>query len=108
MRALGLAIAVIALLAIAAGAVYMVDVEETQEARIPDVNITTEGGQMPKYDARVGDVEVREEQAEVTVPDVDVNMEEQTVDVPTLNVTPPEETPGDTAETTINNGNRIE
>ncbi len=85
-----IAIAVVAVAAIAAG-IYMIDVDQTEEARLPDVELNVEGGNLPKYDAEVGSVEVTEEEATVEVPDVDVTMEETTVTVPGISVTPPEE-----------------
>ena len=67
--------AIVAVVAIAFG-VYMVDIDQTQEATLPEVSV--EGGQMPEYDANVGDVTVTEEEVTVTVPEV--------------NIVPPEET----------------
>ncbi|WP_425092138.1 hypothetical protein [Tropicimonas sp. S265A] len=65
---LGLAIAtVIAVLAVGAG-IYMIDIDQTQEAQLPEVSI--EGGQLPNFEAEVGDVRVTEET--VTVPSVEV------------------------------------
>ena len=57
--------------------VYMVDVEQTEEARLPDVDVTVEGGNVPEFDAEVGDI--------------DVGSEEVTVDVPTIDIESPEE-----------------
>ncbi|CUH75642.1 hypothetical protein [Tropicibacter naphthalenivorans] len=51
-------------------AVYMIDIDQTEEARLPDV--TVEGGNMPKFDADVGDIDVDEEEVTVTVPTIDV------------------------------------
>jgi len=81
-------LAVVAVLAVGA-AVYMVDIDQTQETRLPEVEI--EGGQLPAFDAEVGTVELTEEQVDVTVPDVDVSMEETTVTVPGIDVTPPKD-----------------
>jgi hypothetical protein len=60
------------------------DVEQTQEARAPDVDV--EGGQAPKYDVDAPEVSVRAEQREVTVPDVDVSSERRTITVPDFDV----------------------
>ncbi|MEL6464353.1 MAG: hypothetical protein AAFQ58_05220 [Pseudomonadota bacterium] len=79
-------LAVVALLAVGM-AVYMVDIDQTQETRLPDVSV--EGGQLPAFGAEVGSVEVTEEALDVTVPDVDVTMEETTVTVPGIDVDPP-------------------
>jgi hypothetical protein len=72
-------------------AMYMVDVDQTEEASLPDVDVTVEGGNLPEFDAEVGSVTVTEETATVPVPDVDVTMEEAEVSVPGLEITPPED-----------------
>lgn len=53
------------------------EVRQTQEGRLPDVDV--HGGQVPKYDVdpKDVDVQVRERAAEVTVPDVDVDLESE-------------------------------
>ncbi len=84
-------IGAVAVAAVVGFGIYMVDVDQTEEARLPDVEVTIEGGQMPAFDAEVGSVSVDEEQVDVTVPKVKVVTEEETVNVPTLKVTPPEE-----------------
>ena len=78
------------------GGVYMIDVDQTQEARLPDVDVSVEGGQLPEFDAEVGSVEITEEKVDVTVPnvDVDVSTETKTVEVPGIEVTPPEDADG--------------
>ena len=53
-------------------AVYMIDIDQTQEARLPDVDVQVEGGQAPEFDADVGDVKVGEETVEVEVPTLEV------------------------------------
>ncbi|MBP0483188.1 hypothetical protein [Sagittula salina] len=67
--------AIIAVIAIGFG-IYMIDVDQTQEARMPEVNV--EGGQMPEFDADVGDVDVVEEEVTVEVPKVEVTPPEKT------------------------------
>lgn len=79
---------VAAAVVIAAG-IYMIDIDQTQEAQLPDVNVTVEDGQLPAFDAEVGSVSVQQEEMSVEVPDVDVTMEERRVTVPTLEVSPP-------------------
>ena len=66
--------AIVAVIAIGFG-IYMVDIDQTEEAALPEVSV--EGGQMPEFDAEVGDIEVEQEEVTVTVPE--------------LNVTPPED-----------------
>ena len=64
----------IAVAVLIAGAVYFLDVDQTQEARLPDVDVSVEGGQAPEYDVQTGSVDVTSEKktVEVTVPKVDV------------------------------------
>ena len=71
--------------------IYMVDIEQTEEARLPDVDVTVEGGNMPEFQATTGSVSVDQEEVEVTVPKLRVTTEEETVTVPEINVTPPED-----------------
>lgn len=88
--ATGIILGVIAVVAIAIG-IYMVDVDQTEEASLPDVDVSVEGGNLPKFDAEIGSVSITEETATVKVPDVDVTMEEAEISVPGLKVTPPED-----------------
>ena len=55
--------------------IYMVDIDQTQETVMPEIEI--EGGQLPEFNADVGEISVTEETVTVTVPQV--------------NITPPEE-----------------
>lgn len=70
-------------------ALYGCDVDQTREARAPDVDV--EGGQLPAYDVDTPEVDVEQEKRQVTVPDVDVQTEERTVTVPEVDVEPPKE-----------------
>ncbi|NNK16602.1 MAG: hypothetical protein HKP51_06835 [Sulfitobacter sp.] len=78
-----------AAIALAVVGFYMVDIDQTQETRLPDVDVSVEGGQMPKFDAEVGSVELTQEEVTVEVPEVEVTMEEETVTVPGISITPP-------------------
>lgn len=98
-----LAIAAIVIVAIAAW--YMVDVDQTQEARLPDVDVDVSGGQAPKFDAEVGSVAVGETEANVTVPKVEVTSEEKTFALPTLDVKSPEEERNEAAGQPASNTN---
>lgn len=80
--------AVVAVVVIAAG-VYMVDIEQTEEGALPDVDVSVEGGNMPEFEAETGSVDVTEEQTTVTVPDVEITTEEETITVPDVEITPP-------------------
>ena len=47
-------------------------VRQTQEGELPDVDVKTEGGQVPKYDVDAADVDVKTEKREIEVPVVKV------------------------------------
>lgn len=81
----------VAAIAVIAFAVFMVDVDQTQEAALPDVDIDVEGGQLPEFDAEVGSINVGETDVEVEVPDVEITTNTETVTVPTLNIEAPED-----------------
>lgn len=81
----------VAAIAAIAFAVFMVDVDQTQEAALPDVDIDVEGGQLPEFDAEVGSISVGETDVEVEVPDVEITTNTETVTVPTLNIEAPED-----------------
>lgn len=71
MRGIGLIIAIILVVAVAVGLYTMVDIDQTQEAQLP--NVTVEGGQAPEFEARTGSVDVETETREVEVPTISVN-----------------------------------
>ena len=71
---------------VAAGLFYFVEVDQTQETRLPDVDVSVEGGQAPEFDVETGEVEVGTTEKEVLVPKV--VMEEETVTVPTVDAEP--------------------
>lgn len=74
----------IALLAVGAAALYLIDVDQTKEARLPtvDVNVSAESGQMPAFDVDVADVDVGMKETTVTVPGVDVETKTIEIEVP--------------------------
>lgn len=51
-------------------------VKQTEEGKLPDVDVSAEGGKVPEYDVDAADVDVSAttEKREVTVPDVDVDV----------------------------------
>lgn len=81
--------AAVGITAVAAAAVYMIDIDQTQEGALPDVDIAVEGGQLPEFDAEVGTVSLGEAQVEVEVPEVKVITNTETITVPTLSVDAP-------------------
>jgi hypothetical protein len=48
-------------------------VRQTQEGKMPDVDVSAKGGQVPKYDVDAPDVDVKTEKREVTVPKVEIH-----------------------------------
>ena len=56
-------------------------VKQTEEAKLPDVKVTTTEGNLPKYDVDVADVDVKTETKQVEVPDVDVSTKTKTIEV---------------------------
>ena len=54
------------------------NVEKTHEGKMPEVNVTTNGGQLPEYN--------------VQGPEVNVGTENKTIQVPTVEVTPANKT----------------
>jgi hypothetical protein len=49
-------------------------VDQTQEAKLPDVEVKAEGGQLPKYEVETPEVEVGTKTVEVEVPTATVEM----------------------------------
>lgn len=82
-------VGVVALAAVAAAGFYMVDIDQTQETRLPDVDVSVEGGQLPEFKAEVGSVNLTEEEVTVEVPEVEVSMEEKTITVPGIEINAP-------------------
>lgn len=104
----GITLAALAAAAVAAAGLYLIDVDQTQEARLPNVDLQVTDGQMPKFDAELADVNVSERKVDVEVPSVDIeteiktievkvpvgvktNTETESVTVPTINIERPEE-----------------
>lgn len=73
----GVIIGAVALVALIAFGIYMVDIDQTEEARLPNVEVTAEGGNMPEFDAEVGDIDVGSKEVTVEVPTVDVESPEE-------------------------------
>lgn len=83
----GIFTAIIAAFIVVIASVYFFEVEITQEAKLPEVEV--EGGQLPKADVETGSVEIGEKETNVTVPEI--TMEEKTVTVPTVDIEPAQE-----------------
>lgn len=67
-------------------AVTFIDVDQTQEARLPDVDVNVEGGQAPEFDVETGSIDIETQEEQVMVPKV--VLDEETVSVPSLEITP--------------------
>ncbi|WP_112322612.1 hypothetical protein [Oceanibium sediminis] len=72
---MGKIIAVAAAVVLIAAGFFLLDVEQTEEGTLPDVDVSVEGGQAPEFKVETGDAEVGE----------------TTVTVPTIEVTPAED-----------------
>lgn len=104
----GLVIGALLIAGVAAAGIYLVDLDQTKEARLPSVDVKVTEGQMPAYDVEVADVSIEQEAVDVEVPTMDVQTETKTIEVevpvdvdagtktktmtvPTLNIEKPEE-----------------
>ena len=76
MKTISVIAAVLAVVAVALG-IYLVDIEQTEEAALPDVDVTVEGGNIPEFDAEVGDIEVGSEEITLDVPTIDLQSPEE-------------------------------
>ena len=79
---MGIIAAVAGVAVIGLAALYLVDVDQTKEARLPTVNVDVAEGQMPKFDVDVADVDISMEKSSVTVPTVGMETETVEVEVP--------------------------
>ena len=68
--------AIVAVIAIAFG-VYMIDIDQTEEGSLPDVDVSMEGGNMPEFDAEVGEIETGTEEVTLEVPTIDIQSPEE-------------------------------
>ena len=82
-------IAGLAAILVIAFAIFFIDIVQTEEGALPDVDVSVEGGNLPEFDAQTDSVSVTEEEVDVEVPDVEVTTEEKTITVPGVEVTPP-------------------
>ncbi|HEY0510881.1 MAG TPA: hypothetical protein VGH73_03195 [Thermoanaerobaculia bacterium] len=64
-------------------------VTKTQDGKMPDVEVSTKGGQLPKYDVKTPTVDVHTEKRQVDLPKVNVSTEKHEVKVPKVDVKPP-------------------
>lgn len=81
-----IAIVVIVALVVAAFAFGLIDIDQTKEAKLPDVDVSTSGGQAPAFDVDTADVSVGSEKTTIDVPTVDVGTKEESISLPTIDV----------------------
>ena len=72
-----------------AGSLPKFEVKKTADGRLPSVDVDAKGGQMPEFDVDVAEVEVGTEKKDVTVPKPIVVVEEEQIDVPDVDVKMP-------------------
>ncbi len=80
-RAIGIAVGAVAIAAIAAAGLYLIDVDQVKEARLPKVDVSVSEGQMPEFDVDVADVKLGSKEVEVELPTVGVETETKTIEV---------------------------
>ena len=81
----GIIVAVVAVLAIiAAFAFGLIDINQTKEAKVPEVSVS--GGQAPAFDVDTAKVDVGTKSTDVTLPKVEVGTTKEQVKVPTVDV----------------------
>lgn len=68
-----------------AGQVPKFDVVQTQKGKLPEVDVEVAGGQVPKYDVDVTipDVDVQTKTVQAEIPDIDINKKQVDIKVPT-------------------------
>lgn len=74
------------LAAIAAYALGLFSVSQTDKGALPSVQIDAKGGDLPSFDVNAADVSLETKNTTVEVPTVEVQTKETTVEVPTLSV----------------------
>lgn len=79
MKTVYIAAAVVAAVIVIGASTYMIDVEQTEEAALPDLSI--EGGNLPEFEAEIGSVSVGE--TTVTVPTIEVEAPDETAELGT-------------------------
>jgi hypothetical protein len=84
MRAILALIGIAALVLVVAMSLGLVRLDQQQGASLPKISVNAEGGQLPKFKAETGSIDVGHSDKQVAVPTV--QMQNATVSVPTLEV----------------------
>lgn len=66
------ALLIIVALVVAAFAFGLIDIDQTKGAKLPEISVTTEGGQAPTFDVDTAKVNVGEKEETITVPTLNV------------------------------------
>jgi hypothetical protein len=77
-------LAIAALVLLVLFATGILDMNQTKEGKLPDVDVSAQGGQAPAFDVDAKEVVVGTKESNISVPDVDVKSKEATVDVPVI------------------------
>jgi hypothetical protein len=64
-------------------------VDQTQEARPPDVDVAVEPGRWPAYDAGWADIDIGTSERTITVPVLRIEKETRQISVPYIDINPP-------------------
>ena len=90
-KVVGIVVAVVAIVGAVWVATTLIDVDQTEPGKLPDVDVAidAEAGKISEYDVDTGEVEVGTETETVLVPEV--VMVEEEVEVPTVDVEEPED-----------------
>lgn len=57
--------------------IYLIDVDQTEEGSLPNVEMSVEEGSMPEFEAEVGDIETGSEDVTIEVPTIDLESPEE-------------------------------
>lgn len=82
------ALLVVVALVVAAFAFGLIDIDQTREAKVPDVKVETSGGQAPAFDVNTADVDVGTKKESIDVPTVNIDTKKADIAVPTVDVKP--------------------
>lgn len=80
-KAAGIAFGAVLIAGVAAAGLYLIDLDQTKEARLPSVDVEVTEGQMPAFDVEVADVTLGTKDVQVEVPTVGVETETKTIEV---------------------------
>ncbi|HEX7822411.1 MAG TPA: hypothetical protein VF463_17545 [Sphingobium sp.] len=86
-RVLGSIVLLVVIVFGVAWAFGLVNLQQTRDAKLPSLSV--QGGQLPKFDADVANVQVGTKTQTVDVPRVDVGTTEKKVEVPSISVDKP-------------------